>query len=382
MRRLVWLVSLLVALDTLLYAALTPLLPHFQHELGLSKGLAGVLVAAYPAGALIGGLPGGFAASHLGPRRAVLAGLVLFAIASLGFAFSDSFGLLLTARFVQGVSSALTWAGALSWLLAAAPRARRGEYVGTAMAAAIFGALLGPVLGAAAALAGRGPVFTAIAVLGLLLAAAAVRLPDAEAETPTVSALLRAVRNRRFVGGLALMSTPSLLFGVLAVLAPLHLSAAGWGAAAIGAVWVVAAALETVQAPLLGRLIDRRGRVGPVRVALAAGALLSFALAAGSRPLVYVPVDVLANMAYGALFTPAMALIADGADDSGLAQGLAFGVMNAAWAVGAVIGPAGGGAIAGIGGDAIPFILCGLLCAGAFVAARSPAMTLRGTASA
>ncbi len=137
-----------------------------------------------------------------------------------------------------------------------------------------------------------------------------------------------------------------------------------------------------MQAPLLGRLIDRRGRVGPVRVALAAGALLSFALAAGSRPLVYVPVVVLANMAYGALFTPAMALIADGADDSGLAQGLAFGVMNAAWAVGAVIGPAGGGAIAGIGGDAIPFILCGVLCAGAFVAARSPAMTLRGTASA
>ena len=37
MRRLVWLVSLLVAVDTLLYAALTPLLPHFQHELGLQS---------------------------------------------------------------------------------------------------------------------------------------------------------------------------------------------------------------------------------------------------------------------------------------------------------------------------------------------------------
>jgi MFS family permease len=370
-RRLVWLVSLLVAVDTLLYAALTPLLPHFQHELGLSKGLAGVLVAAYPAGALVGGLPGGFAASHLGPRRAVLGGLVLFAVASLGFAFSDSFALLLVARFVQGVSSALTWAGALAWLLAAAPRERRGEYVGTAMAAAIFGALLGPVLGAAAALAGRGPVFAAIGVLGILLGVAALQLPDAEAETPTVSALLRAARNRRFLGGLALMSIPSLLFGVLSVLAPLHLSAAHWGAAAIGAVWVVAALLEGVQAPLVGRLIDRRGRLGPVRVALAAGTLFSFALALGSRPLVYVPLIVLANLAFGTLFTPAMALIADGADDSGLAQGLAFGVMNAAWAVGAVVGPAGGGAIAGIGGDAIPYILCGVLCSAALFVARA-----------
>src|SRR5947208_4492338 len=120
MRRLVVLVSLLVLVDTLLYAALTPLLPRFEHDLSLSKALAGVLVAAYPAGALVGGLPGGVAAARLGPRRAVLGGLTLFVIASIGFAFADTFTLLLVARFVQGASSALTWAGAFSWLLGAA----------------------------------------------------------------------------------------------------------------------------------------------------------------------------------------------------------------------------------------------------------------------
>ena len=51
-------------------------------------------------------------------------------------------------------------------------------------------------------------------------------------------------------------------------------------------------------------------------------------------------------MAYGVLFTPAFALIADGAEHVGLAQGMAFGFMNAAWAVGAMVGPAAGGAIA------------------------------------
>src|SRR6266516_1453334 len=102
MRRLVWLVSLLVALDTLLYAALTPLLPHFQHELGLSKTHAGVLVAAYPAGALIGGLPGGVAAVRLGARRAVLVGLTLMGLSSIGFAFAGSFDTLFAARLLQG----------------------------------------------------------------------------------------------------------------------------------------------------------------------------------------------------------------------------------------------------------------------------------------
>jgi MFS family permease len=371
MRRLVVLVSLLVMLDTLLYAALTPLLPHFEHELSLSKALAGVLVAAYPAGVLLGGVPGGFAAAHLGPRRAVLGGLVLFVAASIGFAFAGSFGTLLAARFVQGMGSALTWAGALSWLIGAAPRERRGQLVGTAMGAAIFGALLGPVLGAAAALVGRAPAFLAVAALGVALGAAALRLPDAEAEQPTFTALARAIRNRRFFAGLALMTIPSLLFGVLGVLAPLHLSAAGWGAAAIGGVWIAAAALETVQAPVVGRLIDRRGRAMPVRIALAVGALLSFGLAFGARPLVYVPLIILANLAYGSLFTPGMALIADGAEDSGLAQGLAFGIMNAAWAVGAVIGPAGGGAIAGATGDTLPYVLCGAVCVTALIVTRS-----------
>src|SRR5882672_7230764 len=99
MRRLLLLVAVLVFVDTMLYAALTPLLPHFAHEFGLSKLGAGMLVAAYPAGALVGGLPGGAVAARLGPRRAVLVGLVSMGLASLGFAFAGSFWTLFAARF-------------------------------------------------------------------------------------------------------------------------------------------------------------------------------------------------------------------------------------------------------------------------------------------
>ena len=64
MRRLLLLVCALVWVDTMLYAALTPLLPHFTHALHLSKAGAGLLVGAYAAGALVGGLPGGAAAAR------------------------------------------------------------------------------------------------------------------------------------------------------------------------------------------------------------------------------------------------------------------------------------------------------------------------------
>jgi MFS family permease len=371
-RRLLLLVSVLVFVDTMLYAALTPLLPHFAHEFGFSKARAGVLVAAYAAGALVGGLPGGAAAARMGAKRAVLVGLTGMGLASVGFALAGGFWTLFAARFLQGCGSGFTWAGAFAWLLAAAPRERRGELIGSAMGAAVFGALFGPVVGAAAAIAGRTAVFCALAGLAVVLGAWALRLEDSpRAERPSAATLARAFREREFVGGLGLMSLASLLFGILAVLAPLHLSRAGWGAAAIGAVWLVGSALEAIQAPIVGRSMDRRGRLLPVRISLAAGAVVSLGLAADARPLVYVPLIVIASMVYGILFTPAFALIADGAEHVSLAQGMAFGFMNAAWAIGAVTGPAAGGAIASATGDWIPFLLAAAVCVAVLVATRS-----------
>src|SRR4051794_3563365 len=368
MRRLLLLVSVLVFVDTMLYAALTPLLPHLVED----KRRAGILVAAYAAGALVGGLPGGVAAVRLGARRAVLVGLTGMGLASLGFAYADSFWGLFAARFVQGLGSGFTWAGAFAWLLAAAPANRRGALIGSAMGAAVFGALFGPVIGAAAALLGRAAVFTALACLSVVLGLLTLRIAEVpEEERPSAAAVGRALRNRWFAAGLTLMALASLLFGVLGTLAPLHLSDAGWGAAAIGALWLGSAALETAESPILGRISDTHGRMLPVRAGLAASAVVAGALALDLRPLLYAPFVVLAGMAFGSLFTPAFVLISDGAERARLAQGMAFGVMNAAWATGAVIGPAAAGAIAAATGDWIPYVLASSACATAF------AVTLR-----
>jgi MFS family permease len=370
MRRLLFLVCTLVAVDTLLYAALTPLLPHFADTLHLSKTGAGVLVAAYAAGALVGGIPGGAAAAKLGAQRAVLVGLTLMGLSSLGFAFAHGFGPLLAARFLQGCGSGFTWAGAFAWLLAAAPRDRRGELIGTALGAAVFGALFGPVIGAAAALVGRAAVFTALAGLSVVLAVWTLRLDPIPPEAPSASAMRRALRERRFLAGLGLMALPSLLWGILSTLAPLRLDDAGWGAVAIGAVWLVGAAFETFLSPVVGRMLDRRGILLPVKVALMAGVGVSIGLAFSPRPLLYVPLLIAASGAYGALFTPAFALIAEGAERTGLAQGMAFGLMNAAWALGALVGPAAGGAVAAATGDVVPFLVAAGLCAAALATVR------------
>ena len=58
-----------------------------------------------------------------------------------------------------------------------------------------------------------------------------------------------------------------------------------------------------------------------------------------------------------------MALTSHRAETAGLAQGLAFGVMNTAWALGAVVGPTIGGALADGYGNAVPYLVAGALCA-------------------
>lgn len=346
----------------MLYAALVPLLPHYADEFGLSKGQAGLLVGAYAAGALLGALPGGIAAARFGPRRAVITGLLLMAVASAVFGFAEDPWTLGFARLAQGIGSALSWAGALAWLVAGTPRSRRGEMLGTAIGAAIFGALLGPALGALAEAAGARPVFLGVSGVSLLLVAWALRTASVEADPQPARTILTALRAPLMLAALWLMVLPALLFGVVSVLVPLELGDAGWSAAAIAAVFIAAAAVEMVVAPLLGRFSDRRGRLLPLRFALGASVFVVTSLALADRPAALVPLVVCASIVFGAFWAPAMALLSDGAERIGLAQGFAFGLMNAAWGGGNAVGPSLGGALADVAGDALPYALMALVC--------------------
>jgi MFS family permease len=371
MRRLLPFVCIVVVVDTALYAALTPLLPHFEHTYHLSKSGVGALVAAYGIGVLAGAIPGGVAAARLGARAAVLAGLVLVALGSVAVALADSYSLLVAARSAQGFGSSLTWAGGLAWLALATPRERRGQAMGTAMGAAVFGALLGPVVGAAASVVGVRWTFAAIAVLETILVVAALGLEPSAPERQPLALIFGAVRDRGFLLGLWLMTIPALLFGTLNVLAPLALDRRGLGAVAIGAIWVAAAAIETAINPWLGRVSDRLGPARPARIALAASTVVALLLAATESAWLLVPLVLVAAIAVGALYSPALTMLSHAADRVGLAQGLGFGVMNAAWAVGNAVGPAGGGGLAELTSDAVPYFVAAGVCAFS-LAAMSP----------
>src|SRR5687768_6552091 len=100
----------------MLFGAIVALVPGYAHEFDLSKTGAGLLSAAFGAGALFGGIPSGLMAAAVGPKRAVVLGLALLSIASIAFAVAEGPWALGLARLVQGFSSTVTWAGAFAWL--------------------------------------------------------------------------------------------------------------------------------------------------------------------------------------------------------------------------------------------------------------------------
>jgi MFS family permease len=204
-----------------------------------------------------------------------------------------------------------------------------------------------------------------------VLAVAAALFPAAAPpERQPVSAMLAAIRNPEVAAGMWLVAVPGLLFGCLGVLVPLRLDRLGASGAAIAACFLVAAAGEAVISSFAGWLSDRQGRMSPMRIGLALSAGLTVLLPLPDTAFLLALATVIASTAYGLFWAPSMALLSDGAEAAGLDQGYAFALVNLAWAVGQVVGSAGGGAAGRLGGDALPYLVLAGVCALTLAALR------------
>jgi predicted MFS family arabinose efflux permease len=370
-RRLVAFSSAVVLVETIFFSALAPLLPDFETELGLSKGEAGLLVAMYAIGGVCGAIPGGWASSRIGIRPTAIIGLVFVAVTCVGFGLAETYLVLCLARFAQGFAASLCWNASFAWIVAASPKERRGEMLGIAMAAAVAGALLGPGVGAAASAFGRAAVFGGLAGLAIALALWAAVLPSPrQGESQPMRLLLAALRSRRVAAAMWLLMLPALLFGTIGTLAPLQLDEVGWGTLGIAVTFIIAAGIEALINPAIGRWSDRSGRLTPIRFGLLASIVGSLTVPWIDQRLALSLVVICASVAFGLFWAPATALLSDGFETVGIEAALGFTLMNFAWAPGHIVGSAVGGGIADLGGDIAAYGFAALLCLTTLLALR------------
>jgi EmrB/QacA subfamily drug resistance transporter len=122
-------------------------LPAIGRALSADAGALQWTVNAYllPLSAML--LLGGAAGDRFGRRRLLLWGTILFAVASLVCALAPNLPLLLAARFLQGVGSAMLMPNSLAILGQTFAEERKGRAVGIWAAASAIAGALGPVLG-------------------------------------------------------------------------------------------------------------------------------------------------------------------------------------------------------------------------------------------
>ncbi|WP_232474216.1 MFS transporter [Sphingomonas sp. MA1305] len=122
-------------------------LPAIGRELGGGAGHLPWVINAYllPLSALL--LIGGAAGDHLGRRRMLIVGILLFADASIGCALAPDLTVLLASRALQGIGAAILMPNSLGILGSSFTGEARGRAVGTWAAAGAIASAVGPPLG-------------------------------------------------------------------------------------------------------------------------------------------------------------------------------------------------------------------------------------------
>jgi predicted MFS family arabinose efflux permease len=355
----VTLVGTLLLFEAMLYSAVAPVLPHYQHMLHASKPAIGLLVAAYPAGMVPGALLATWLITRTGVRRTTVVGLLIFSVAIAAFGFASNIVALDALRFIQGMACGFVWGGGLAWVIAVAPRERRGEILGIVFGAAIFGTILGPLLGTAAVALGTEVVFTTVGVVALWLAFWTLQHPEPrQAEPGTHTPLRTLTRSTPILLGVWLIVLEAGTVGALSTLLPLRLSRFGASGIAIGVTFVIASVISTLLSRPIGRVVDRRGPRVPLCVGLLSTAALLIVLPVPHSPLVLALLSVITLGGPLTAYTiPSMSMITDAAERAGIALAFVSMMLNLAWATGEVIGAPAAATISQATSDTVPMLL-------------------------
>ena len=272
--RVVWAVAFACVIAFMGLGLVDPILPTLAKQLGATPSQVELLFTSYILCMALAMLISSTVSSWIGPKRTLIAGLVLIIAFSALAGSSGSIGQIVGFRAGWGVGNALFVATALAVIVGAAAGGI-GSAINLYEAAIGIGIATGPIVGGVlGGISWRGPFLGASCLMVVALVATAVTLPKTERPAQRVSVLepLRALKEP----GLRTMSLTALCynFGFFTLFAytpfPIGLDAHGLGLVFFG--WGIGVAVTSVfVAP---RLRHRFGTLATTHVVLVSIAIL------------------------------------------------------------------------------------------------------------
>ena len=341
--------SLMVVLDSSIVAVA---LPAIQADLGFTPAGLSWVVSAYliAFGGLL--LISGRLGDAIGRRRVFLAGLGLFTAASLAGGLAESAGMLVAARFVQGVGGALASAVVLGMIVTLYPEPRErtraiGVYSFTQAAGASIGLIAGGALTQALSWHWTFYVNLPIGIVALVMAFRVVeadRGTGLRAGLDIFGALRRLFRIRAVIGAnvvMVLMVAGMLGFQFVTALylqQVLGLDALDTGVAFLPVPLLIAVASLALADKLIARFGPRTMLLSGLVPVIAGLLLLTGVSVHGNYFTDVLPALVLMGAGAGVALPALMGLAMSDVDpaDSGIASGL----ISTTQQVGAAVGTA------------------------------------------
>lgn len=366
---------------------LTPVLPLYAQTFHISTAVVGLVVGAFAGGRLLFDAYGGVLADRFGIKPVAASGCVIIAAASVIGGMTNAVWVLVVARTVQGVGSALYVTSAMSMVIATAPADKMGKRIAHYQGVFIFGLAIGPVVGGAVAhqYGMRSPfyAYAAMATIGLFMVL--VAFPTV---TPTGT---RVARNDRGTGHdrsllvraalrtsalqIALVVTLAMAWvraGVRNTVLPLYaVERVGMDASAVGILIALAAIGNILVVWHSGRVLDR---VNPRQVLVASvvatgATVIAFSVANLSWSLY--SLAVVLGGATGYASVTAVTMLASVADKR--IRGTAVGIQRMSLDLGILVGSIGMGGASALMGYSSVFVVAGLaVMAVAVIAVRAP----------
>jgi MFS transporter, ACDE family, multidrug resistance protein len=315
----VWVLITANVVVALGYGVVSPVLPQYARNFGVSISAATFVITAFSLMRLVSAPASGLFVQKMGERRVYVSGLLIVAVSTGACAFAQTYWQLLLFRSLGGFGSAMFTVSSLGLMIRISPPDARGRVAGLFSSAFLIGSVGGPVLGSLTAGLGLAAPF-AIYGVALLLAAAVVFInlrhsslaaPAEDTEEPVT--LRIALRNKAYLS--ALFSNFAMgwsVFGLRIALVPLFVTevlhrgprTAGLALATF-AVGNVAAVIPS------GHLSDRIGRRTLLIVGLAVSGVATMAVGLASSLTLFLAGALVAGAAAGMFTSPLQAAVAD-----------------------------------------------------------------------
>ena len=339
-----------VFVGTMGISMVSPLLPVYAEELGATGIWIGLTFSIFAVTQTIFGPFVGRWSDRYGRKPFIVAGLLLYFVAALGYLTAETFVQVMVFRALSGVGTSMIFSVARAYIGDMVPPGHEGRWFGLFQTADIVGFGIGPLIaGVLRSATGFDSVFIAMACLMASSAAIVAtllprhgrdqRLPVGLERVKDLSFAI-AMRDRLVTAVTLNMALVSLSFGATFSFIAVKLEAIDVGPVLIGVAFAMESLSSGISQPFLGFLVDRYDRrlIVACGLTISASVLVGVGLVNNLAPVIVLLLGLGLGNALASVAGGALQIVAGRRVGMGTVIGLGSAGNGAGIVVGSVIG--------------------------------------------